>query len=1145
MTIGIKDVLTAKAKYGWPVILFADQSKSPEICGKWGDFKDQTEVELIALYEKVKGRAWNWGPICGFEGVVGFDFDWAFIFGLWHRRFSDRAKTLTFQTPNGGARVFFRTDETVSSSALFKKSLHFEFLAVGRYAAVGGEAVTEDGTRRPYELVLDAPIRRDNTIVKDTVDFFISLLEGRYSWLLYKCINRHMDRKHVILSHEQGLAINAFMLLKGCDDWEVHNFRRGLYAIKDGHHVSEYNERVTEAQIRSGRDYIAKGGLPFPCRATDKNAGLAAVFNFDESLCGGCLRRSAPPQPQTTRGVKLGDYRLLAKGGKAFLLDTSGKPAWSCNLSSLDGPRATKRLVEITKVDEEEVASVVAALLYSLERQEEKPDSEEKGQEEIDPKVDEEAEALLKDPRLLYRINKALNPRICGEDENRIFMVMAGCGAKQKTSMIRLEGPNAVGKKMLYYWLPEIFGEDDVAIITTSTFPYWKRKILEGWSAKEKIIVCVEERGDYGGIIKFTFEQVYSEDKIVFGMNVKDEEGEWEPVEVVLEGPLLFVTSSTDPESNLHSATREWSVKPDASLTQTRAIDQWWRARELVPKSKIEEEDREIKVVRRALSKLNPDPIKIPFIDKINFPLDYLMDRRKARDFDNLIRYSAFIHERQRPKVHGTIYALPHDFYYAKKVADKILAITRGDLSPDEKELLAFIKAHPELDKWTKDGKPPDDKHQAECFKVSNIVERREYTRLHEKTVRNMLNSLAQKRRLGKNVVSRSNVVYYDLPAEGESSTHSPSLSPVSPKELSLAITRVEESSPEDGEKIFSEVARLMAQPIIDPITGETQTLDESPPPWILPPQVNPSETESSSFGEKKASEVERVLDSTGTSPVSTRLADGVSPPSAQFVQEIPVRDKLKIILEKARELAKDGVFSKFSVADALQGQMDRLEVFQLLSKLHDKGEFAMKDLESYVLAKPTPLSMRVQGRRCGQCKLHRTQYCPMAHQETIPEEGAYAETCQLFGPKENVDETTGRGNEWDGFVAIGPMATPEKNYRQTIQALRKFVELEHRQTISKDELESPLKLYWAESSWPLVTQRLLDDGILTCLGDVFKIDAIMQGPPKEEGGKPRPLCDRCFSQHRGAKIVSRPLPDYVCIECGDKATVMAEVLEE
>jgi hypothetical protein len=44
---------------------------------------------------------------------------------------------------------------------------------------------------------------------------------------------------------------------------------------------------------------------------------------------------------------------------------------------------------------------------------------------------------------------------------------------------------------------------------------------------------------------------------------------------------------------------------------------------------------------------------------------------------------------------------------------------------------------------------------------------------------------------------------------------------------------------------------------------------------------------------------------------------------------------------------------------------------------------------------------------------------------------------------------------------------------------------------------------------------------------------------------RPKALCDACFSRHRGAKVISRPLLGYVCEECGDKASIMAEVLEE
>jgi hypothetical protein len=49
--------------------------------------------------------------------------------------------------------------------------------------------------------------------------------------------------------------------------------------------------------------------------------------------------------------------------------------------------------------------------------------------------------------------------------------------------------------------------------------------------------------------------------------------------------------------------------------------------------------------------------------------------------------------------------------------------------------------------------------------------------------------------------------------------------------------------------------------------------------------------------------------------------------------------------------------------------------------------------------------------------------------------------------------------------------------------------------------------------------------------------------PISFSGGLPKnsALCDKCFSQHRGARVVGKPLPEYICIECGDKATVVAK----
>jgi len=64
----------------------------------------------------------------------------------------------------------------------------------------------------------------------------------------------------------------------------------------------------------------------------------------------------------------------------------------------------------------------------------------------------------------------------------------------------------------------------------------------------------------------------------------------------------------------------------------------------------------------------------------------------------------------------------------------------------------------------------------------------------------------------------------------------------------------------------------------------------------------------------------------------------------------LSVGEKLKIVYDKARELAVDRVVSKFDVADALEDRIDRPEVLRLLEKLEDDGKLAKKDLEHYVV---------------------------------------------------------------------------------------------------------------------------------------------------------------------------------------------------
>jgi biotin operon repressor len=64
----------------------------------------------------------------------------------------------------------------------------------------------------------------------------------------------------------------------------------------------------------------------------------------------------------------------------------------------------------------------------------------------------------------------------------------------------------------------------------------------------------------------------------------------------------------------------------------------------------------------------------------------------------------------------------------------------------------------------------------------------------------------------------------------------------------------------------------------------------------------------------------------------------------------LSVSEKLSLVLGKARELAREGLVSKFDVADALSGRLPRDEIFQLLQQLEKEGKLAPKGPEWYLV---------------------------------------------------------------------------------------------------------------------------------------------------------------------------------------------------
>jgi len=180
-------------KYGFN-ILFAGLDKAPKVSWEKWQTTAQTDDD-VAYYFRDLGpqNVTCWGFICGYGGLVAFDFDWAWMYRLWRTKFGERAETLTVQTPNGGYRPHFITDTPVTDDR-FKRTLHAEIKGPGRFVAFEGKAQREDGSIGEYRVAVDKPIRSDDAILADTLAF-LQEMEERYHFLRWSCLRPHFSRK--------------------------------------------------------------------------------------------------------------------------------------------------------------------------------------------------------------------------------------------------------------------------------------------------------------------------------------------------------------------------------------------------------------------------------------------------------------------------------------------------------------------------------------------------------------------------------------------------------------------------------------------------------------------------------------------------------------------------------------------------------------------------------------------------------------------------------------------------------------------------------------------------------------------------------------------------------------------------------------
>jgi len=292
-----RKLLLFKQKNPDTVILIADESKNPgSFMGSWNKVEVQGPDELNDLLDRArqsKKVLTNWGIRVGENDYWGADFEWSWVYRIWMDQLGSRAETYTVQTANGGKRPVFLTKEVEKDwGEPYKNNIRFEIKNKG-YVVLGGSAIDILNEPSEYKVIKDVSIKRDDTIIQDTVNLLEKILE-KSSFLNYNCIKQSLDKK-LRLDHEKRLALLTFMLYNDWNDELIHNF---FMDVHESEGTYDYNRAKTQAQIKSGRAYKAKGGKPKPCNTKDETQlTLHQVFGLDNSLCFGCPRRQQQDNP--------------------------------------------------------------------------------------------------------------------------------------------------------------------------------------------------------------------------------------------------------------------------------------------------------------------------------------------------------------------------------------------------------------------------------------------------------------------------------------------------------------------------------------------------------------------------------------------------------------------------------------------------------------------------------------------------------------------------------------------------------------------------------------------------------------------------------------------------------------------------------
>jgi len=349
----------------------------------------------------------------------------------------------------------------------------------------------------------------------------------------------------------------------------------------------------------------------------------------------------------------------------------------------------------VDKSLEEKVKPQLVELIQVLDEINHQRSKQEKNKEEVLTENEiKEAEELLQSPTLFHEILKFIKKLgVIGEEKTALthYIVFTSRITDEPISEI-VKGESSAGKSYVVARIMLMFPKEtyrDLTDATAQSFFYVPKDYFA-----HKIIIIFEKHGSEK--TDYSIRSLQSEKKLKLQVTIKDPEtGQFMAVEKEVDGPVGFISTTTDARVHAENETRVLSIYPDESKQQTERV---LEISDLKYRGLTGPSESEIKKWQTIQKVLKPYPVLILFVEEIrkSFPKEPVRVRRDYSKFLSILSVVTLLHQQQRSKttIGETEYLVASlaDFYIAKILFEEILQKTIYELPPKSEFIINEAK---------------------------------------------------------------------------------------------------------------------------------------------------------------------------------------------------------------------------------------------------------------------------------------------------------------------------------------------------------------------------------------------------------------------------------------------------------------------